>query len=795
MTTRHNPWLGLYALVVGFFMILLDMTIVAVANPTIMHDLNTDITKVVWVTSAYLLTYAVPLLVTGRLGDRFGPKNLYLIGLVVFTLSSLWCGLSGSIDMLIAARAVQGLGAALMTPQTMAVITRTFPPDKRGAAMGLWGGVAGLATLVGPILGGVLVDQLGWNWIFYINVPIGVVAFALAVWLVPSLPRHEHKFDLVGVTLSAVGMFLLVFGIQEGNTRNWDAWIWTMIIAGAVVLVLFVVNQARNKGEPLVPMSLFRDRNFALSSVAIAAMGAAITALMVPAYFYLEAVREYSPTRAALVFAPMAIVTGITAPFIGKISDRMPPRIIPTIGFALFAASIFGFATLMKPDGSIVAFIVVGGIAGLSNSCIWAPLASTATHDLPMELAGAGAGVYNTTRQIGSVLGSAVIAALVSNRMAAQHLGDGKFSEGSGPAKLPEFILHPFSTALSQSMYLPAAILLVGVIASAFFTRSKHSAYAPAEVATAAAAPVGEAPTAVIAAPTALAATAPATPVDGAEVDHLAHSISGGELPLSVHVHREDGRPVAGAALTLIDQRGHQVARAVGGDDGIYRIAAPAAGQYVLIASAGGHQPAAVTVVAGDRRAQWDLTLSGNGELSGLVTTADGHPLAGVTITLTDPRGEVVAAGVTGSDGAYTCQGTLAGLYTLVAVAEGRQPHAVTLTVPDSGILRYDIELASTAVLSGRAWSDTDVVPDAQVSVLDSAGRLVDSVFTDTEGNYRITDLPAGDYTVVARGYPQVSSKVWVDGANLTHNVNLSYEATTDTLPTEYSYDGAADRP
>lgn len=357
-------------------MILLDMTIVAVANPAIMIDLHTDITKVIWVTSAYLLTYAVPLLVTGRLGDRYGPKNIYLIGLAVFTAASLWCAVSTSVEMLIAARAVQGLGAALMTPQTMAVITRTFPPDKRGAAMGLWGGVAGLATLVGPILGGVLVDWQGWNWIFYINVPIGIIAFALAVWLVPSLDTHEHKFDLVGVVLSGAGMFLLVFGIQEGNAHDWNAWIWTMIVAGLVVLGLFVVNQARNKGEPLVPMSLFRDRNFALSSVAIAAMGAAVTALMVPSYFYLEAVREFSPTRSALVFAPMAIVTGFTAPFIGKVSDRMPPRILPTIGFALFAASVFGFAALMKPDSSIPLFLVVAAVVSLSNSCIWAPLAS-----------------------------------------------------------------------------------------------------------------------------------------------------------------------------------------------------------------------------------------------------------------------------------------------------------------------------------------------------------------------------------------------------------------------------------
>ncbi|MBF6174537.1 DHA2 family efflux MFS transporter permease subunit [Nocardia blacklockiae] len=481
MTTQRNPWLALYALVVGFFMILLDMTIVAVANPAIMTDLHTDITKVIWVTSAYLLTYAVPLLVTGRLGDRYGPKNVYLVGLAVFTAASLWCAVSTSVEMLIAARAVQGLGAALMTPQTMAVITRTFPPDKRGAAMGLWGGVAGLATLVGPILGGVLVDWQGWNWIFYINVPIGIVAFVLALWLVPSLETHEHKFDLVGVALSAVGMFLLVFGIQEGNAHDWNGWIWAMIVAGLVVLGLFVVNQARNTGEPLVPMSLFRDRNFALSSVAIAAMGAAVTALMVPSYFYLEAVREFSPTRSALVFAPMAIVTGFTAPFIGKVSDRMPPRILPTIGFALFAASVFGFAALMKPDSSIALFLVIAAVAGLSNSCIWAPLASTATRNLPVHQAGAGAGVYNTTRQVGSVLGSAAISALISARMAAQGLGDTNAAEGGGTGmgKLPDFILDKFSTALGQSMILPAVILLVGVAASALFIGSKSKQDTP----------------------------------------------------------------------------------------------------------------------------------------------------------------------------------------------------------------------------------------------------------------------------------------------------------------------------
>ncbi|HEU4361132.1 MAG TPA: MFS transporter, partial [Mycobacterium sp.] len=172
-------------MMVGFFMILLDSTIVAVANPSIMTKLGTGYDTVIWVTSAYLLAFAVPLLVAGRLGDQFGPKNLYLAGLAVFTAASLWCGLSSSVGMLIAARVVQGVGAALLTPQTLSTITRIFEPDRRGVAMSVWGATAGVATLVGPLAGGVLVDGFGWQWIFIVNVPIGVIGLGLAVWLIP----------------------------------------------------------------------------------------------------------------------------------------------------------------------------------------------------------------------------------------------------------------------------------------------------------------------------------------------------------------------------------------------------------------------------------------------------------------------------------------------------------------------------------------------------------------------------------------------------------------------------------
>ena len=237
---QANPWNALWAMLVGFFMILVDSTIVAVANPHIMESLGADYDAVIWVTSAYLLAYAVPLLIAGRLGDRFGPKNLYLAGLAVFTVASLWCGLSGSISMLIAARVLQGVGAALLTPQTLSTITRIFPPNRRGVAMSVWGATAGVATLVGPLAGGVLVDTLGWQWIFIVNVPIGVIGLALAVWLIPVLPTENHRFDILGVVLSGLGMFLIVFGLQEGQSHDWALWIWAAIIGGIASIAGFV---------------------------------------------------------------------------------------------------------------------------------------------------------------------------------------------------------------------------------------------------------------------------------------------------------------------------------------------------------------------------------------------------------------------------------------------------------------------------------------------------------------------------------------------------------------------------
>jgi EmrB/QacA subfamily drug resistance transporter len=500
MERQLKPWPALWALVIGFFMILIDTTIVSVANPSIMKGLNlgTDYNAVIWVTSAYLLAYAVPLLITGRLGDRFGPKNIYLIGLVIFTLASAWCGLSGvlpghGIGMLIAARVVQGLGASLMTPQTMAVITRIFPPDRRGAAMGLWGAVAGVATLIGPLLGGVLVDWLGWEWIFFINVPVGVVAFILAMRLVPTLPTHTHAFDILGVVLSAAGMFLVVFGIQEGGTYDWGTIgdgpfsVWGLIIAGVVVLIAFVVWQALNKKEPLLPLPLFRDRNFSLSNGAITTVGFAVTCMALPLVFYFQTVRGLTPTQSALMLAPTAVFSGVLAPVMGKLIDRINPKWVATPGLVLFSLSLFLYSRMLTPDVSIWWLLVPSALLGIAMSGVWGPISATTTRNLPMNQAGAGSGVFNTTRQIGAVLGSASISALITGRLAVdlpQAPGGATPSATTG-TELPAFLHAGFTQAMSESLLLPAAVAFLGALIVIWWEKPRPPAWGPGAAAVA----------------------------------------------------------------------------------------------------------------------------------------------------------------------------------------------------------------------------------------------------------------------------------------------------------------------
>lgn len=479
MNSEIKPWPALWSLLIGFFMILVDSTIVNIANPAIMRHFNAGINEVIWVTSAYLLSYAVLLLLTGRLGDRFGPKILFLGGLVVFTAASVWCGLSTSIGMLIVARVVQGIGGAMLSPQSMAIITRIFPPAQRGTAMGIWGASAGVAMLVGPLAGGLLVDSLGWEWIFFVNVPVGIIGFILAMRFVPNLPTHEHKFDWLGVVLSAGGLFLLVFGIQEGETYDWGTitngiTVWEVIGAGIAVMIGFLVWQRFNRAEPLVPFGLFSDRNFSIANGAISLMGLVVSSMVIPLIFFTQIVLGYTPTESALILLPMAILVMPLSPIFGKMIGKYNPKWFVSMGFFLFAVSLYVYTLTFQPGQSWAVLLIPSAIMGIAQAAIWGPLGTVATRNLPLRQAGAGSGIYNTTRQIGAVIGSAAISSLITARLTAEIPGYSALAathEGSGA--LPTQIAQPFANAMAQSVWMPiVAVALAGVV-SLFMEKPK----------------------------------------------------------------------------------------------------------------------------------------------------------------------------------------------------------------------------------------------------------------------------------------------------------------------------------
>lgn len=469
-----RPWAALWTLVLGFFMILVDTTIVSVANPTIMRGLDTTMTATLWATSAYLLAYAVPLLITGRMGDRFGPRRMYLIGLATFTIASLLCGLSPNIETLILARALQGLGASCMTPQTMSVITRIFAPNERGSAMAIWGVTAGVAMLVGPILGGFLLGLVGWEWIFFINVPVGIVAFWLTLRNVPVLQTNDHRFDVFGVVLSAVGTFLVVFGIQEGETFNWGSmWgpvsIWGIIITGLIVLGLFVLWQRVQKGEPLMPLVMFTDRNFSVGSTAILLVGLTTTALALPLMFYLQLVRGLTPAQSALMLLPQAILSIVLARPVGKLVDRRDSRRINTLGLTLQGIGIASYIPLMLSESHIALLLIPSTILGISSSMMWGPLASITMFNLNPKYAGAASGVYNTSRQLGAVLGSAAMAMLMTARLTSKLGEEAAASSAETVVQLAEPLREGYAAAMAQSLLLPAIAVVLGAIVTLWF--------------------------------------------------------------------------------------------------------------------------------------------------------------------------------------------------------------------------------------------------------------------------------------------------------------------------------------
>ena len=455
-----NPWLVLVVLTTGFFMIMLDTTIVNVAIPAMSAGLNTTLDQILWVLNSYILVYAVLLITAGRLGDLYGQRTLFAIGLAIFTVASALCGFAQDANQLIVARILQGVGGALLTPQTLAILTSLFPPERRGAAFGIWAGVAGLATLAGPTLGGAIVTYIDWRWIFFVNVPIGIAALVATFAIIPDLrPGRRHGWDIVGVILATGGLFGVIFGLIEGERFNWGeigSYVITIpevIGAGALLLVLFVIWE-RYQQEPLVPLSLFEDRNFAVTNWIAAAIAFGMMSLFLPIVIYLQSVRDFSALTAGLTLAPMSLTSMVVAPFAGRLADRIGGKYILMTGIFVFA---IGFGTLTfvaGPDSTWINFLVPAIVAGAGMGMTFAPMTTVAMRNVSPRMAGAASGVLNTTRQVGAAVGSAIVGALLQNRLAIT-LHDQAVSHASAlPAAYRDQFVKAFSSVAANGFQI-----------------------------------------------------------------------------------------------------------------------------------------------------------------------------------------------------------------------------------------------------------------------------------------------------------------------------------------------------
>jgi EmrB/QacA subfamily drug resistance transporter len=391
-----------------------------------------------------VIVLAVLMITAGRLGDLRGRRALFITGVAVFTLASVASGLSQTISELIAARAVQGVGAALLMPQTMAVIIATFPASRRGTALGVWGGVAGLATVAGPTIGGLLVSALSWRWIFFVNVPIGIVAIVLAAVTLPEVRSgRRQKFDPVGVLLASAALVAITYGLVEGQSYDWAGWIWALIGGGVVLLAVFLAHQrTRQDRDPLLPFGLFRDRNYTLMSGANLMVSVGLIGMALPLTVYLQTALGFSPLKAGLTMAPASVASGIVAPFAGRIADRAG-RYLPVAGFALYAAGLIVIGVVAGTHTTWLDLLPGFTMAGLGTGMTMSPMSTNATRNVPTHLAGAASGVLNTFRQTGSALGGAIVLAVLQSALAA--------SAGHGCV-----------SALHEAIAVPVIALLIG---------------------------------------------------------------------------------------------------------------------------------------------------------------------------------------------------------------------------------------------------------------------------------------------------------------------------------------------
>ncbi|MFZ0041615.1 MAG: DHA2 family efflux MFS transporter permease subunit [Solirubrobacteraceae bacterium] len=442
--TRSRGW-TLAIVSIGLFMVVLDNLVVSVALPSIHRDLGASIQALEWTVNAYVLSYAVLLLTGAALGDRFGRKRMFMTGIALFTVSSAAAALAPSIDLLIAARAIQGVGAAISTPLTLTLLADAFPPDRRGMAIGVWSGVSGIAVALGPLVGGAVVQAASWQWIFWINVPIGLILVPLAGLRLSESYGSSKRLDLAGLGLGSTGLFGIVFGLVRSQSLGWGSTEVVISLAAGVALVLGFIAYERRTEAPMLPMEFFAKRGFAVTNAVSLAMYFGMFGSIFFLSQYLQTVLGNSPLQAGVKLLVWTGATMIVSPLAGFFSERYGSRFFMAVGLGLQALGLGWLAALAGVHQDYLSMIGPFILAGSGMALVFAPAANAVLSSVRTDQAGQASGATNAIRELGGVLGISVLATV--------------FTSHGGYGSPQEFV-----NGLVPAMWVGTAVLGVGAL-------------------------------------------------------------------------------------------------------------------------------------------------------------------------------------------------------------------------------------------------------------------------------------------------------------------------------------------
>ncbi|WP_410647510.1 MFS transporter [Amycolatopsis sp. cmx-4-54] len=724
----------LIGLMSGMFLAALDQTIVGTSIVRIANDLN-GFDLQAWITTAYLITSTIVTPIYGKLSDIYGRKPFYIAAISIFLIGSVASAFATSMYELAAFRAIQGLGAGGLMSLAMTIMGDIVPPRERARYQGYFLAVFGISTVLGPVLGGFFADfdtlgtvfgyQIdGWRWVFLINVPIAIVAlFVVARVLNVPHQRHDHKIDWWGGLALVVAVVPFLIVAEQGNKWGWGSQNAIICyVIGAIGVVSFIFIEKLMKDAALIPLRLFKNSTFTVAIIGGVIVGVAMFGAIMMIPQYMQVVQGYSPTESGLLMIPL--MAGIMSGSIisGQITSKTGRyKVFPVVGTLLIAGGAFFFAQV-EYNSALWHPLVAAAIIGLGLGACMQTLIIAVQNAGPRSDMGVSTASATFFRQIGGTAGVAVFLTILFNVLPGNitkafggnaPTGEGAAALGdlttntSGIANLPEAIKTPvligFTDSITTVFYVAGAVALLATLVLMFMKE---------------------------------------IPLLGGSAPSAASALEGGEALLE-----EDEAPVETASEKTV-------------------VTAPVeAGKHAMTNGNGAYR-------------------AGSAQISGHVRRDDATNVAGAALTLIDHNGNQVARTHTNENGVYSFAGIVGGRYTLVASGRWFRPVAATLTATGAGVLRHDFELVSTILLSGVAHTDGDrVVPDARITVLDSSGGVAAVARTDAEGNYTVSDLPAGTYTVIASGYPPATSRVeLLGGDQAEHDVRLSYDQALDEL-------------